>query len=214
MCGRFTLTERDVASLARAWAAEVDGALAAGWRPRYNVAPGDRHLVLRATAAGRRLEQAVFGLPAPGGTLHVNARVETAGSRPAFSDAWRLRRCAVPADGFFEWDGPAGARRPTWFHRADGRPLLLAAILGASRDGGLAFAILTTGANAEVRRLHDRMPVIVAEERLDAWLSGPPPVLAAPADGLLAERAVSARVNSVENDDPGCLAPEPQLRLL
>ena len=214
MCGRFTLTTADVAALAREWAAEVDAAVAAAWRPRYNVAPGDAHLLLR-DAGGRRLERASFGIPGRGGRLHLNARVETAATRPAFRDAWRARRAAVPADGFFEWEGPGGARQPIWFHRPDARPLLLAALFdeGPVRP---AFAIVTTAATGAVRAVHDRMPLLLADDALAAWLAGGPPP--PPAHGrALAARPVSPRANAVANDDPACLAPrapQRQLRLL
>ncbi|MGC3998740.1 MAG: SOS response-associated peptidase [Anaeromyxobacter sp.] len=206
MCGRFTLTTRDLAELARTWAAEVDAALAAGWRPRFNVAPGDPHPVLRAEAGRRRLVPAAFGLTGPAG-LVINARAETAATRPTFREAWQGRRAVVPADGFFEWEGPPTARRPTWFHAPDGGPLLLAALLGPAPGGGDGFAIVTTAACPPVSRLHDRMPVILPPEALDAWLSGPPPALRPPRDGALAARPVSSRVNAVGNDDEGCLGP-------
>jgi len=209
MCGRFTLTVADIAALAREWAAEVDRAVVAAWRPRFNVAPGDHHPVLQAERGRRRVISAAFGL-AGGGKLLVNARVESAASRPAFRDAWRSRRVAVPADGFFEWGGPPSARRPTWFHAAGGRPILLAALLGPAPDGGPGFVLLTTEARAPVRALHDRMPVVLPSDLLGAWLTGPPPALPAPAEGELQGRPVSSRVNSVENDDPSCLdAPGP-----
>ena len=205
MCGRFTLTVDDVAGLAREWGAEVDAALAAAWRPRFNVAPGNAHPVLQQTSGRRTLAPARFGLTGPAG-LVINARAETAASRPTFREAWRARRVAVPIDGFFEWAGPATARRPSWFHRPGSRPFLLAALLGPAPGGGLGFAILTTAARAPVAALHDRMPVIVSGELLGAWLEGAPPALPAPQDGDLAARPVSPRVNTVEHDDPACLA--------
>lgn len=135
MCGRFTLTTQDVASLAKQWAAEVEEALSAGWRPRFNVAPGDPHPVLVAApgAAGRRrLISARFGWRSGGDAgLLINARAETAATLPTFREAFRARRAAVPADGFFEWEGPPSARRPTWFHDG-GRTLWLAALLSSS----------------------------------------------------------------------------------
>ncbi|BDG06234.1 SOS response-associated peptidase [Anaeromyxobacter oryzae] len=209
MCGRFTLTTEDVAVLARAWGAEVDDAVRAAWRPRFNVAPGDAHLVLRAADGGRRLARASFGLAGAGGKLLLNARIETAAGTPSFREAWRLRRGAVPADGFFEWDGPGAARRPTWFHRPDRGPLLLAALWGGSPGGGIGFAILTTEADAIVRPVHDRMPVIVPSGRLDAWLAGAPGALPCPDVPALVATRVSQRVNSVANDDAACLAPAP-----
>ncbi|GAO03423.1 putative SOS response-associated peptidase yoqW [Anaeromyxobacter sp. PSR-1] len=216
MCGRFTLTVADLAALAREWAAEVDAALAARWRPRFNVAPGDPHPVLRGRGGARRLEPAAFGLAGPGGKLLLNARVEGAADRPAFREAWAGRRAAVPADGFYEWEGPAADRRPSWLHPRAGGTLLLAALWGEAPGGGPAFAILTTAANAEVGRLHDRMPLLVPPALLDAWLAGPPPALPAPGDGVLAVRPVSPRVNSPANDDAACLAapPAPRQRAL
>ncbi len=215
MCGRFTLTERDLAKLAGGFLADLDPALAVDWRPRYNVAPGSAHLLLRGRGGRLRLERSRFGLGTHG-QLRINARIETAAERPSFRDAWIARRCAVPADGFYEWGGPARDRRPTWFHDPDGRPLLFAALFGEAEGGALAFAILTTAANGPVAALHDRMPVLLPEGSLAGWLAGAAAPGAAP-EGALADRPVSARVNAIGHDDPACLeppAPERQLQLL
>jgi putative SOS response-associated peptidase YedK len=211
MCGRFTLTADDIASLAREWAAEVEEAVAAGWRARFNVAPGDRHPLLIAQGGRRRLISATFGWRGAGvgGGLLINARVESADRRPTFREAFRSRRAAVPADGFYEWEGPASARRPTWFHLAARRPMFFAALLGEAPGGGPGFVILTTEARAPVRALHDRMPLVLPPPLLDAWLQGPAPELPAPADGGFLGRPVSPRVNAVENDDPTCLDSPP-----
>ena len=216
MCGRFTLTTPDLVGLARHLRAELDPAFKRPWRPRFNVAPGDAHIVVRAEGGGRILREASFGVAYRPGQLAINARMETAALKPTFSEAWRSRRCAVPADGFYEWTGPAGARRPVWLHRPYGSPLLFAALWRPSPEGGPPqFAIVTVDANADVRDVHDRMPAVLADGALDAWLDGAPPALAP--EGTLARRAVSQRVNSVRNDDAACLAPaqgDPQLTLL
>jgi len=216
MCGRFTLTTTDLQGLVRDLGAELDAAFKRPWRPRFNVAPGDAHVVVRLEGGGRLLREASFGLETRPGQLTINARLESATTRPAFREAWRHGRCAVPADGFYEWRGPKGRRRPVWLHRPDGRPLLFAALLRPSSAGKPEFAIVTVDANADVRGFHDRMPAVLAEGALDAWLAGAgPPALAA--EGTLAARPVSTRVNSVRNDDPACLeAPDgdPQLPLL
>jgi putative SOS response-associated peptidase YedK len=213
MCGRFTLTEKDLVRLARALGAAVAPELAAAWRPRFNVAPGQDVLLLR-DAGGLRLERARFGLRAGDGPLRFNARVETAAEKRAFRAAWATRRCVVPADGFYEWEGAARARRPIWFHDPAGRPLLFAALF--DDDGGqLSFSILTAPANGPVAALHDRMPVLVRPDALGGWLAGGPPPPPAPEDALAGAPA-SPRVNAVANDDPGCLEPprERQLTLL
>ena len=218
MCGRFSLTLADLAALAREWAADLDQLLAERWRPRFNVAPGQDHPLLREVAGRRRLEPATFGLAGPRGTLLPNARAETAAVRRTFSGPLREARCAVPIDGFYEWEGPASARRPSWFHLADGTPLLLAAVAAPAPDGRLGFSILTTGAVEPVARLHDRMPVILPPALVAGWLAaGPPPPIPEPVPGLLAAVPLSPRVNSVAHDDPECLAPlvpAGQLKLL
>jgi putative SOS response-associated peptidase YedK len=217
MCGRFTLTTTDLQGLVRDLGAELDPAFRRPWRPRFNVAPGDAHVIVRIEAGGRRVKEARFGLETAPGQRQINARAETAALKPTFREAWRDGRCAVPADGFFEWEGPKGARRPVWLHRPDGRPLLFAALLRQSAGGGLPeFAIVTVEANADVRAIHDRMPAVLAEGKLDEWLEGAGAPRLAP-EGTLAARRVSSRINSVANDDPDCLAePErdPQLKLI
>lgn len=216
MCGRFSLTTTDLDGLARQLRAELDPAFRRPWRPRFNVAPGDAHVVLRAEGGGRILRAASFGFVTGPGELTINARAETAAQRPAFRDAWRARRCAVPADGFYEWTGPRGDRRPSWLHRPDGQPLLFAALWRPSPGGVPEFAILTVDANADVRALHDRMPAVLADGALDEWLGGAAAPRLAP-EGTLSAREVSKRVNSVEHDDPACLGPperDPQLPLI
>jgi putative SOS response-associated peptidase YedK len=124
----------------------------------------------------------------------------------------------VPVDGFYEWEGPPSARRPSWFHRAGEAPLLLAAVSRVAPDGRLGFAILTEPAIPPVAALHDRMPVILPPGLVEPWLAeGAPPALAPPTPGLLLARPLSPRVNSIAHDDRECLAPlQPaaQLRLL
>jgi putative SOS response-associated peptidase YedK len=218
MCGRFSLTLADLAALAREWSADLERLLAEQWRPRFNVAPGQHHPLLREVSGRRVLVPATFGLSGPRGTLLPNARSETASERRSFAGPLRQARCAVPVDGFYEWEGPASARLPSWFHREDGAPLLLAALAAQAPDGQLGFSILTTAAIEPVARLHDRMPIILPPDRLAAWLAtGAAPPFPAPIRGLLSARKVSPRVNSIANDDPDCLAPpkpEGQLRLL
>jgi putative SOS response-associated peptidase YedK len=230
MCGRFTLTLPDYGTLARTLGVEVDPELAALYRPRYNVAPTDVHVVLRAKGGRREVVLARWGLVsswAPdrsGAAKQINARSETAAQKPAFRDAFERRRCVVPADGFFEWAGPKGKRRPIWYHPAEGGLLRLAGLYESWRDPATGerertFTILTTDANALVAPVHDRMPAVLLPADVDAWLGGPPGTEAEGAEAarsllrpappeLLVATPVSPRVNAVGNDDPGCLAPE------
>src|SRR5512137_1254598 len=186
MCGRFSLTVADLAALAKEWAADLDVLMAEHWRPRFNVAPGQVHPLLREVGGRRRLVPATFGLVGPRGTLLPNARSETAAEKRTFAGPLREGRCAVPVDGFYEWEGPPSARRPSWFHRENGAPFLLAAVARRDAAGAASFVILTEPAVAPVEALHDRMPVILPPGLVEPWLAeGPPPSLPPASPGLL-----------------------------
>ena len=231
MCGRFTLTRKNLEQLAASLDADVLPDDAPLYRPRYNIAPTDQHWILRTKREQRQLLAAKWGLvnswqtDAKGAFKQINARSESAPSRPAFRDAYVHRRCVVPADGFFEWTGTKEARRPIWFHPPQDDLLLFAGLYESWRDPKTdawqrTFTILTTDANEIVAPVHDRMPVILPPERVDEWLHVPPREpeqesyakilrgVLAPADrGVLVATEVSRRVNSVQNDDEACLAP-------
>jgi putative SOS response-associated peptidase YedK len=103
MCGRFTLTRTDFEQLAASLEAEVLPDDAPLYRPRYNIAPTDQHWILRTKREQRQLLPAKGGLvtswqpDAKGAFKQINARSESASTRPAFRDAYVHRRCAVPA---------------------------------------------------------------------------------------------------------------------
>ncbi len=125
-------------------------------------------------------------------------------------------RCAVVADGFYEWSGPADSidRRPFWFHRPDDG-LILVAGLWQWRDMGEGylqeFTIVTTAANSMLTPIHDRMPAILEGDALALWLSPKsemkdlPGLLAPASQDLLRLQPVSPLVNSVKNDSPELL---------
>ncbi|MEX2226315.1 MAG: SOS response-associated peptidase [Dehalococcoidia bacterium] len=228
MCGRFTLTRKDFRQLAAELGAEFDDSVVALYRPRYNIAPTDQHWIVRMKQEEHQLLPAKFGLVnswAPdmkGAARQINAKSETADNRPAFRDAFESRRCAIPADGFFEWAGTKEARRPYWYHAPDGGMLLFAGLYESWRDPKTdkwtrTFAILTTDANEVVAPVHDRMPVILPPDRVDDWIFRPADkakvdkqalrqlLRPAPNDAIVATE-VSRRVNAVANDDEACLA--------
>jgi putative SOS response-associated peptidase YedK len=205
MCGRMTLTKRELAEIAEELAAVVDPASMELYRPRYNIAPTDRHFVLRSDERGRWLEPSQWGLaPAVAGRGPLfNGRAETIFFKEPFRSAVANGRCVVPADGFYEWRTTPDGRQPLWFHRADGKLLLMAGLCVEGR-----FTVLTTAPNDLVRPIHDRMPAILSPEEARVWLGAPTAKVLHPApEGVLEARPVSSRVNSVKNDDPACLAP-------
>ncbi|HEX9577525.1 MAG TPA: SOS response-associated peptidase [Myxococcales bacterium] len=205
MCGRITLTTPDVQAVAAMVEARVSPEDAALYRPRYNAAPTDRHWIVEPGAAGRVLLPAVWGFPSSTGLL-INARAESAERLPGFREAFARRRVVVPADGFFEWTGPRDHRQPIWFRPRGGGLLYLAGLAEQLPDGRIAFVVLTTDAAGPVARVHDRMPVLLPKERVQAWLEKPDSGLLIPApEDFLTATEVSSRVNDVSNDDPACL---------
>jgi putative SOS response-associated peptidase YedK len=147
----------------------------------------------------------------------INARAETLATSPAFRDAYARRRCVVPTDGFYEWEGPKDHRQPHWIHRPDGRLVLMAGLYESWQpkpgEWQRTFTIVTTRANEMVARIHDRMPVVLDEEAAGRWMLANTPerelrqLLAPAPESALRMTAVSPRVNKVDNDDPAVLEP-------
>lgn len=218
MCGRYLLYS-PVETLERAFGLGV-GADRPNLKPRYNIAPTQLAPIVRVADGVRALERARWGLIPPwaeddrGGARLINARGETVATKPSFRSAFKSRRCLVPADGFYEWTGPTKAKQPHLLEPVAGSPMALAGLYEWWRPEGddsvQSFTIVTTSPNTEVAPLHNRMPVILAADAWDTWLSGEPAEAAkliGPApDGTLRTRPVSKRVGNVANDDPELIA--------
>jgi len=204
MCGRYTLTYADLGEVAELLGAVLDPTAAALYRPRYNVTPASACIVARHADGGRVLVPALWGMRIPG-RLVINVRTESAAAR--FRNELARGRCVVPADGFFEWSGDKGHKKPVWFHDPEGRPLLMAGLLQEQPSAPPVFAVLTGPSRPPVDAVHDRMPVLLSPEGARRWLAEAPPVAQADAVPLVGTE-VSARVNGTAHDDPACIAPE------
>ncbi|MHC5112818.1 MAG: SOS response-associated peptidase [Planctomycetota bacterium] len=219
MCGRYALMS-SVELLVELFGLTDAPALV----PRYNIAPTQLAPVVRLVGGDRRsLEMLKWGLipswaTEPGiGSRMINARSETAATKPSFRDAMRHRRCLVPADGFYEWMKTESGKQPYWIHPRDGRPQMMAGLWEKwwGRDGEAveSFTILTTEANELLRPLHDRMPVFLEGDDLDHWLdpaaetAGLQPMLRPLDPAKLEVTPVSKHVNNARHDDPGCVEP-------
>lgn len=221
MCGRFTLAReaKQVASIFDAieLSQEIEDTSA-----RFNIAPTQQILAIRrkADTSGLELVSMRWGLipswaEKPDTPLLVNARCETLSEKPSFRDAFRKRRCLIPADGFYEWKMEDGRKRPYWIHQPDEEPFLFAGIWEAwKNDAGSTVetcAVVTTKANQLLKPLHERMPVIVPSEWREKWLDtgkkiGDFEELFRPApEDWLTLRAVSGLVNKARVDNEKCI---------
>lgn len=220
MCGRFSLS-----ASAELLEAAFDLAGFPGPAPRYNVAPGQPVAVIRRLAPDddRRWDVMSWGLlpswaKEARAARPINARAETVAEKPTFREAFRTRRCLIPADAFFEWRRTGAHKVPCCFRRRDHAPFAFAGLwdrwTGSGGEEVASCVILTTRPNALVAPVHDRMPVILPPAAYERWLD---PALRAPGDLLpllqpfpeeaLVSYAVDPRVGSPLFDDPACLVP-------
>jgi len=203
MCGRYTLACRDEATFLRSLPFDEFSETRIQFRPRYNIAPGQRSPIIYLASGRPVLVDGLWGMIRSGGGLAINARSETAGRIAPFRDAFRDGRCLVPADGFVEWRKEGRINQPYLFRRRDGQIFLMAGLWKEGR-----YVVLTQDAEGEVAEIHDRMPVLLDAEAARPWLF----------EGRLAEppgltrSAISPRINRISNDDPACLDPLSQTR--
>jgi putative SOS response-associated peptidase YedK len=215
MCGRYVLSatgEQIAEHFALATVTPV--------ARRYNIAPTQQAPVVRIARGGEReLVLLRWGLvpfwakdPAIG-QRQINARAESLASRPAYRDAFRRRRCLVPATGFYEWKPGPRRKQPYLCRLPSGAVFAFAGLWESWRspEGEVmqTFAIVTADASDALRALHDRMPVIVPESDYALWLSDEAPerLLIAPDAMPLAIDAVGLAVNNVRNEGPELVVP-------
>jgi putative SOS response-associated peptidase YedK len=195
------------------------------WAATWNMAPTRDAPVVRLhpETRERRLDLLRWGLvphwakDPKAVRLSINARAETLATTPMFRDAFARRHCLVPADAFYEWQVVEGAKPPAgklpWaIARADGQPLVFAGLWEGWRgaDGSVirSFTIVTTEANAELRPLHERMPVVLEPADWPLWLGegeGDAASLLRPSDAAFRTWRVGPAVNNVRNDSAALL---------
>jgi len=220
MCGRFTLARQDKREMAELLG--VDESELGDYRPRYNIAPMQRHFLVVSEYERRKALPARWGLVNRWAKDNrraarcINAKSETVDIKPGFRDAFLKRRCVIPGDGFYEWTGPKNSRKPLWIHRADHQLLLFAGLHESwQREPGnweCTFTILTCEPNQTMAQIHNRMPVILSERDADDWMnplekdpSALKRLLVPAPDELLVVQPASALVNSPKNEGPELL---------
>jgi putative SOS response-associated peptidase YedK len=184
MCGRYALhANPDVVALQFGLDALPE------FEPHYNIAPASEILVVR----NRKAALARWNLRG----RFVNLRAETV--RAKFR---RSGRCLVPASGFYEWKADGGRKQPYYFFPKNEALFGFAALW--EHD---TCSLITTEPNDVIRRVHDRMPLIVPRAQYAAWLSGDESLLEQASGIEIAGHPVGLAVNTAANDSPRLLEP-------
>jgi len=223
VCGRFAL-KAPAAELVKHFGLDECVDLT----PRYNIPPGTEIAAIRQSPAGQRvLHRLKWGLvpnwakdPSIGNKLN-NARGETVADKPSFREAFKRRRCLIPADGFYEWSAQGTIKQPWYISLKSGQPMAMAGLWEAwtSPTGDIlrTCCVITTGPNDVMHAIHNRMPVIIAAQDWARWLSGPaeavaelilPYVASTTADDMQAW-PVNRRVSKTSEDDAELILPVP-----
>jgi putative SOS response-associated peptidase YedK len=195
--------------------------------PSYNIAPQTFQPIVRLNrdTGDREIVMMRWGLvpfwakDAKIGYSTINAKAETIATAPAFREAFKSRRCLVPADVFYEWQKiDAKTKQPFAIGLKDGSPYAFAGLWERWRDPKTrepleTFTIITTDPNVLLESLHNRMPVILEPKDYDRWLTpgdpGQPPLdllRAFPADRMEAWK-VDRQIGNVKNDRQSCIEP-------
>lgn len=223
MCGRFTSKAKPEQLEREFKVGRLNHAL---FQPRYNIAPSQNIDVVLEENGERIIEKLKWGLipswakdPEIGNRL-INARAETLDEKPSFREAFKSRRCIIPASGFYEWQKTGkGAKQPFYFFLKEKDVFGFAGLWEAWVDKNTGeeietCTIITTQANDEVMPVHERMPVILKPENYDDWLDAAEKntqllrefLKPFPSDSM-DSYAVSRSVNVVETDSAELIKP-------
>lgn len=209
MCGRYTLigTWAEVHAL---YSLTLDSDRGRNTAPRYNIAPTQDVLFVHLDSDGHQVVEEGRWWLVPFWAKEIpkwamfNARSEDAEKKPAFREAFKSKRCLIPADGFYEWTKADDGKKDPWFiHLPETKPFSFAGLWAHNDNLGVtSCTILTAAADEPVKQLHNRMPVILDPAAYDAWLDPETPVpdakvlLKQNLDSELTFHRVSRNVNS------------------
>jgi putative SOS response-associated peptidase YedK len=216
MCGRFSLVDNRE-ELSNQFHLKRQVTIA----PRYNIAPSQQIIIIRSGTNGNTTSSVRWGLiphwskDEKFSAKLINARAETVQEKPVFREAFKERRCLIPANGFYEWKNEGNRKQPYFIKMKNGRLFAMAGICeywqSPAGETIESCAIITTEANTIVGKIHDRMPVIIPETAYGLWLD---PVRNGdhfreyfqPFDPFkMTAYPVSGMVNYVKNEGEGCI---------
>lgn len=189
MCGRYTLSVSNKPDVGNLGLQSVD---------RFNIAPQSQ-VMIQTDSGDHAL--AHWGIPLGGSGASrfvTNARFETLGAKPLFRD---LARCALLADGWYEWQRVGAGKQP-WYHHRGGRLFYMAGVYQA----GIGCVVVTQSATEPLRGIHHRQPMLLDERVLPLWLDASRSF--DESSGLeVSYHPVSKRVGNTRYDDSGLITP-------
>jgi len=190
--------------------------------PQYNIAPTQKAPVVLHGDGGYHVRAYRWGLvphwakDMKFGAKTINARADTVATKPSFREAFKKRRCLVPASGYFEWKGEAPNKQPYFIHDPAGDILMFAGLWEAWRESPDAewvhtYTVITGEPGKVSGDIHDRQPVILPPDLWEVWAEG----TAADAQGVLAKvpeadlayHPVPKAVGSPRNKGPELVEP-------
>lgn len=203
MCNRYALAKKQERVITREF-----GSLELYFMERFNIAPTQSASVILVEGKKIVTREMRWGIAVRWArTPLLNVQLESI-EKPAFRETFETRRCLVPASAFYEWTDYSGHRQPIRFQVKDERLFCFAGIYSA-KDSGEQFAIITVPANEFVRKVHTRMPFIVAEGDYDAWLDPGSDSYkrVSPASEPLKSCWINPKMNNARNDDAESAGP-------
>ncbi|MBA3379476.1 MAG: SOS response-associated peptidase [Chloroflexia bacterium] len=224
MCGRYAFYEHQELS-ERLTNVSLDTAFFDQFRPTWNAAPSQLLPVIVEDSGKVSVRGMSWGLipkwTKPGErpkVAPINARSETVTEKPMFRSLVKHRRCIVPANGFYEWKRLPEGKQPFYIEPAGQQLMLFAGLFDEAKMVGgdplESFSIITTHANEAMSSLHDRMPVILDDADIEAWLDRdltefePLEHLMRPVPNeAIAIHEVSKDVNNARHNDPELIEP-------
>jgi putative SOS response-associated peptidase YedK len=194
--------------------------------PNFNVAPTLEILAIIRQEGLNLLEKLHWGLvphwakDISTGYKMINARIETVSSKPSFREAFKKRRCLIPADGFYEWSGHKGNKQPFFITLPDEKPFAFAGLWETWWDKNnqdesyRSCTIITREASPCLKDIHHRMPAILSPDTYNAWLNHEnydskalQEILTEKTITEFKVRPVSKQVNSARVNEPSNIAP-------
>ena len=139
-----------------------------------------------------------------------NARAETVAEKPMFRDAFKKRRCLIPASGYYEWQDTPSGKQPYYFTRRDGHVMTIAGLWSNWKDKTTgedlkSCTMVITEPNKFVADVHDRMPVILEAKDFEQWERGDvkdaSALMRPTGEDVLQKWQVSKRMNSSRASD-------------